>query len=229
VFQTVRVDPDRTYEFQGYVQPDPGVVESYLRISWYASLDGSGTALATDDSTARVAGSSGGFVYLTTGGRTPPRAARSARLRVMLAPASAAPATVHLDDFSFGIAPPSAVAPPPSSVVAPDDPPEILEASAVPAASPTPAATTAPSTFSATAVSTSAPVSTATTVSEILPLVDIPAATWPAAESPLVEAATPGSEDGPGILVTLLAASGVGVITLGGSYLLARHRRVVRD
>ncbi len=101
LYQAVPIDPLEAYEFSGYVMSDAGVGAAYLRVSWYASSDGSGSALESDDSTARVGGSNGSFVYLTTGGILPPAAARSARLRVMLEPSGSGTATLYLDDFSF--------------------------------------------------------------------------------------------------------------------------------
>lgn len=100
-FQIVAIDASRACEFAGHLWADSGVREAYLRISWYASPDGSGEALSTTDSLTRTAGPSGGFVFLTTGPVLPPAGARSARLRAMLAPHSAAPATLYLDDLTF--------------------------------------------------------------------------------------------------------------------------------
>ncbi|MPZ50678.1 MAG: hypothetical protein GEU75_15500 [Dehalococcoidia bacterium] len=126
-YQVVAIDPDRAYELAGYLQADGGVGAAYLRISWYESADGSGSALATDDSTSRISGGGSGFTYLTTGPRTPPPGSRSARVRVMLAPAGAAAATIYMDDVSFGVATLVAAPPPASTVAAPD---EVIEAAA---------------------------------------------------------------------------------------------------
>jgi hypothetical protein len=112
-YQPVRIDPAKTYEFQGHVATD-GEVEAYLRVSWYASSDASGSALSSIDSLSRV-GAGSGFTHLTTGAIAPPQDAHSARLRVMLAPASESMASIFMDDFSFGIttAPPSTRTPVP--------------------------------------------------------------------------------------------------------------------
>ncbi|MGA2284786.1 MAG: hypothetical protein ABSG55_00760 [Dehalococcoidia bacterium] len=126
-YQTVLVSSGSAYDFGGYVLlDDPGVAEAYLRISWYASEDGSGTALATSDSTAHLSGLDPSFRFLTTDAVFPPADARSARLRVMLAPLSEAPATIYMDDVSFGPAvPPAADTPAPSAASAPaDEPPQ---------------------------------------------------------------------------------------------------------
>jgi hypothetical protein len=113
-YQPVRIDPARTYEFQGYVATDGDVSEAYLRIAWYTSDDASGSALSSIDSLSRL-GSASGFAYLTTGPVAPPPDARSARLRVILAPASTSTATIFMDDFSFGTttAPPATRTPVP--------------------------------------------------------------------------------------------------------------------
>jgi hypothetical protein len=108
-YQVVEVDGGRAYAFDGYAQVGAGVEAAYLRISWYESEDGSGTAISTDDSTASLTTSTSDFVYLTTGPCTAPDGARSARLRVMLAPAGDASASLYLDDFSFGLATTAAV------------------------------------------------------------------------------------------------------------------------
>jgi hypothetical protein len=100
-YQPVRIDAAKTYEFQGYIATDEGVSEAYLRISWYVSDEASGSALSSTDSLSQLAGGSD-FSHLTTGPVAPPPDAHSARLRVMLAPASGSTATIFLDDFSFG-------------------------------------------------------------------------------------------------------------------------------
>ena len=52
-FQVVAIDPAGAYEFSGYLLPGANVSAAYLRISWYDAPDGSGRALATDDSAIR--------------------------------------------------------------------------------------------------------------------------------------------------------------------------------
>ena len=100
-YQTIAVTPGRYYEFAGYVQTGEGVSAAYLRISWYSSTDGTGSAAATDDSLQSLGALSGAFVFLTTGPVEAPAGARSARARVLLTPSSASEAAVYLDDFSF--------------------------------------------------------------------------------------------------------------------------------
>jgi hypothetical protein len=100
-YQTVAVSSGRHYEFAGYVQSGSGVASTLLRISWYAQADGSGAAMATDDSTETMGASSSGFVYLTTGAVDAPDGARSARVRVLLTPLGEAAAAIFMDDFTF--------------------------------------------------------------------------------------------------------------------------------
>ena len=100
-YQAVRVEAGRHYEFAGHVQTDAEVREALLRISWYPTADTTGPALSTVDSTGTVAGGSAGFVFLTTGAVQAPPGAASARVRVLLAPLSAASASVRIDDVSF--------------------------------------------------------------------------------------------------------------------------------
>jgi hypothetical protein len=107
-YQVVTVDGGGIYLFDGYLLADSGVSEAYLRISWYASADGSGTALSNTDSTEGITGGADAFAYLTTEGVEAPLSARSARARVMLAPAGNARAVLYMDDLSFG---PSAMEP----------------------------------------------------------------------------------------------------------------------
>ena len=100
-YQTVAVDPLRHYQFSGHLQAGPGVSTGSLRISWYQTPDGSGEALSTTDSTASVSGGIAGYVLLSTGPVLPPAGAKTARPRVLLAPAGAAEATLYMDDLDF--------------------------------------------------------------------------------------------------------------------------------
>ena len=100
-YQTVLVDSLRFYEFDGYVGSDAGVSRAYLRISWYASSDGSGAALSTSDSTATISAASG-YVHLSTGAVQPPDGARSARARIVMTPFGAGAASIVFDELWFG-------------------------------------------------------------------------------------------------------------------------------
>jgi hypothetical protein len=109
--QAVTVRGGEWYAFEGWVEHDhPGVAAAYLRISWYASSDGSGSALRTDDSLDLLDTRAPGYRHLTTGDALAPADARSARVRVMMTPRSDAPASILVDDVSFG-----ASSPPPST------------------------------------------------------------------------------------------------------------------
>jgi hypothetical protein len=99
-YQTIQVDASRVYEFAGYVGSDAGVGRAYLRISWYASADGSGAAISTTDSTDEI-GAGTGLTYLTTGPVTPPPGAQSANARVLMTPLGATAAAIILDDLWF--------------------------------------------------------------------------------------------------------------------------------
>jgi len=121
-YQVVRLDSGVAYEFRGYLRADRGIGQAYLRISWYEASDGSGRAIATDDSTARVDGGVGSFVALTTEAIEPPPRARSARLRVMLSPASSARAALYMDDLSFAAAEPLAPVRASTGTAAPSEP-----------------------------------------------------------------------------------------------------------
>jgi hypothetical protein len=102
VYQPLSVDPGRSYAFHGFVlkngPPDSTVL---LRISWYSTPDASGSSLGSIDSPESLSGSDPSFRYLSTGSVMAPGEARSARARVVLVPASAAPGTIYLDDFAL--------------------------------------------------------------------------------------------------------------------------------
>lgn len=101
-YQIVPVVGGAWYEFDAYVyQNDPRVQAALLRISWYASADGSGGALATVDSAAELAQPAPDFRYLTTGPVQAPPGVQSARARILLRPRSEASAVIYIDDASF--------------------------------------------------------------------------------------------------------------------------------
>ncbi len=113
LYQTVLVDGSESYEFSAWLlHDDVSVSSTFLRVSWYASDDGSGTASGTADSTERLTSSLAEYRILTTGAITAPPDAGSARLRIMLAPISGATATIYADDAVFQPAvPPDAAVP----------------------------------------------------------------------------------------------------------------------
>ena len=113
VYEPIRVQGDRTFLFDGYVLLDDANVSAvFLRVSWYASDDASGPAIATTDSTERLSGDDPSFRYLTTGAMLVPLETHSAKVRAMLVPVSSARATIYLDDMSLREAPPDSLATP---------------------------------------------------------------------------------------------------------------------
>jgi carbohydrate binding protein with CBM4/9 domain len=118
-YQAVAIDASQHYEFSAHLQADGGVAETYLRVSWYPTTDASGSAMATNDSPARVAGPSGGFVYLTTGAVQPPAGALTARVRVLLAPMGGGAASIQIDDAYFGVTAAPSPTPLPTQTQAP--------------------------------------------------------------------------------------------------------------
>ena len=102
VFQTVAVDPITWYRFDSFVYHDHAWVESaFLRVSWYASEGGSGSALATVDSTETLASPQPAYRLLSTGPVQAPPGAHSAKLRIMLRPRDNTSALIYIDDASF--------------------------------------------------------------------------------------------------------------------------------
>jgi hypothetical protein len=100
--QTVTVQGGRAYVLSAYaLKDDPAVAAAYLRLSWYASSDGSGQAIDSVDSTERLMDDSPGFRLLTTGAVVAPAEAASAKARLMLDPAGEASGTVYFDAVTF--------------------------------------------------------------------------------------------------------------------------------
>ena len=121
-YQALAAFGGSAYEFDAYVLlDDPGAREVFLRISWYESDDAGGSAIAVSDSPARLSGNDSSFRYLTTGAALAPQSARTARLRVMLVPASSATTTVYLDDASVRQVAPELAATPAPPPAAQDD------------------------------------------------------------------------------------------------------------
>ncbi len=107
VHQSITVESGSWYVFEAWVlHGEPAVASAFLRISWYASADGGGAAIDTVDSTSTLDVPSPGYRFLTTGSVAAPSDARSARVRVMLAPVSDASASILVDDAWFSPAAP---------------------------------------------------------------------------------------------------------------------------
>ncbi len=113
--QSFAVEGGRWYEAGGRLRIVSNAALARIRVAWYPSGDASGAQLATEDSD-EIAGLSESFASVSTGAIRAPDEARSAQLRVMLRPASPAPAILEADDLSFArTAPPereAAQAPP---------------------------------------------------------------------------------------------------------------------
>jgi len=102
-FQTVAIQGGKAYVLSGYaLKNDASVEGAYLRLSWYASPDGSGRAIDNVDSTTRLTDDSPDFRLLTTGPVAAPAEAASAKVRLMLDPVSEAEGKVYFDAISFG-------------------------------------------------------------------------------------------------------------------------------
>jgi hypothetical protein len=101
-FQTVAVEGGDAYVLSGYaLKNDANIESAYLRLSWYASLDGSGQAIDSVDSTIRLVDDWPDFRFLTTGPVVAPAEAASAKVRLMLDPLSEREGKVYFDDISF--------------------------------------------------------------------------------------------------------------------------------
>lgn len=134
-YQTVPVTPDRSYTASAALWKDsPTIQELALRVTWHAAADGTGPALSSVSAT--LSDDAPAFRVVSIGPLTPPAAARSVRLRIVVTAGADNPAQVYADDVSF---------------TAPEPP------------TPTPAATPSPtSTPSATATLVPTPTATAT-------------------------------------------------------------------
>ena len=131
VFQTVAVEGGEAYVLSGYaLKNDANVGAAYLRLSWYASPDGSGKAIDSVDSTMRLTDDSLSFRLLSTGAVVAPAEAASAKVRLMLDPLSEAEGTVYFDDVSLDR---TTMVPQPMETPQPSPP---LASSESPAASP---------------------------------------------------------------------------------------------
>ncbi len=101
LYQAVSVEGGLYYQLRAMaLKNDPAAREVMLRVSWYASADGSGSQLSTVDSSA-LAEDSPEFVALDSGPVRAPPEARSAKVRLLLRSRSATPVVVHFDDVRF--------------------------------------------------------------------------------------------------------------------------------
>jgi hypothetical protein len=124
VFQTVAVEGGEAYVLSGYaLKNDVNVEGAYLRLSWYASPDGSGRAIDSVDSTTRLTDDSADFRFLTAGPVEAPSEAASAKVRLMLDPVSEAEGKVYFDDIAFE----ETDMPPPTQTVVPSPPSAVTQ------------------------------------------------------------------------------------------------------
>jgi hypothetical protein len=93
-YQPVRIDPGAWYEASAWAKA--GQAQAFLRLSWYASDDGSGRILESSDSTSLAVGEE--FRQLVTGAVQAPTEARTVKVRLMLRPSPAGQGTVMFDD-----------------------------------------------------------------------------------------------------------------------------------
>jgi hypothetical protein len=103
VQQTVRVQGGAWYAASGWGQSATGDV--FLRLSWYASSDGSGSAIDNQDSSITAPGQS--FALMPTGGVQAPADAHSVKVRLMFRPGAGASSAVF-DAVTFGPSSPDA-------------------------------------------------------------------------------------------------------------------------
>jgi hypothetical protein len=100
--QTIAVTPGAYYEASAKALAGRAAESVFLRLSWYASSDGSGQAIASIDSLDSVSPNTGGFRTVTTGPVQAPEDANSVKLRLMIRPSSAEPAGAYFDEALFG-------------------------------------------------------------------------------------------------------------------------------
>jgi hypothetical protein len=112
-YQVVTVEAGRTYEFTAFSAVGAGTPQTFLRASWYASADGTGSLITSQDS-PETSSATAAFQHLSTGAIQAPADAQSVKLRLMLRPASAATAVAYFDSLSFAKVPaaPGASGPP---------------------------------------------------------------------------------------------------------------------
>jgi hypothetical protein len=120
VYQTLRVEPLAYYQASVHAMSASAPAAAFLRLSWYASEDGSGPAIASDDSTQAATGPA--FRLLSTGSVQAPEGAHSVKLRLMLRPGSEAPMTAYFDAVTFSQTDPPAGGPAPGATTQPGGP-----------------------------------------------------------------------------------------------------------
>ncbi|MBM4410368.1 MAG: hypothetical protein FJ037_03410, partial [Chloroflexi bacterium] len=118
VQQTVAADPGGWFVASALLAPLDGAEATWVRIALYASPDGSGAQLSTDDSPAvasvapNASSRVGGYEVVSTGPVTAPAEAHSARVRILLRAADERGDSVAIDDVRFDATEPAEAAPP---------------------------------------------------------------------------------------------------------------------
>lgn len=112
VYQTVSVEPGGYYEASvSGLKNDPGSESLFLRLSWYASPDGDGSAISSIDSVEALEANTPAFRTIFTGPVQAPPDARSVRVKLMLRPVSASPTGAYFDDARLSRVPPPPMLP----------------------------------------------------------------------------------------------------------------------
>ncbi len=101
-YQTIAVQGGAYYDASVQAFAGPGSESVLLRVSWYASADGSGQAIDSTDSSKDTHPDDGGFRRLAAGPVQAPSGAQTAKVRLMLRPLSEARAEAYFDDARFG-------------------------------------------------------------------------------------------------------------------------------
>jgi hypothetical protein len=162
IHQLVNIQGGNTYCFSGYAwKGEPNIETVYLEISFYDNPEGDGSPVLKCSSTEALMSDIDAYRFLTTGDRIAPPNAHSARVKAMVVPHSATPATAYFDDLSF-IGPAPTPSPTPTVTPAPTpNPTPTLEPTPTPTPTPTLTPTPAPSpTPTPTLLPTSTPIPT---------------------------------------------------------------------
>lgn len=102
VNQVVTVTGGANYQFSGWVlENDLNLSEAFLRVRWYTSTEGSGSAISSNDSTATLVTDDPSYRSLTTGIMQAPAIANSARACFYVRVATGAAGVAYFDDASF--------------------------------------------------------------------------------------------------------------------------------
>lgn len=113
VYQTVSAEPGAYYQASAFgFKNSPAIAALFLRLSWYTTENGDGSAMGSADSLDLLTVDAPDFRSVTTGPVQAPPGARSVKVRLMLRPVSDAPVAAHFDDVRLARVPPPAVTAP---------------------------------------------------------------------------------------------------------------------